>query len=407
MSAYFRSLVCSGRRMSRVGLALCLGLVVPPRIVAAQTPTTTPSQPVVDIGLGRGVTIRSADDEVSLNLRARIQVRSTVIDTGRDGQQSLSEIAIRRARLAFQGNALGPALTYYVQLSFSNLDNEADLRLPLRDAYVTWVPSRHVSVRLGQMKVPFSRQRVTSSSALQMVDRSIVVTELNLDRDVGVQLFSRSLFDNKLGYAVGLFGGEGRNRLGRAAGFLYSARVESWPFGQFDDVPEGDLQRHNTFRLAVGASVGYNQATNRPRSTIGTPFTAGDFDYNHAGVDMTMKWRGWSVLSEWLYRSADRETQTLPVNGVVSTIASRSGWGAYLQTGWMFSSHWEVSGRYSHLAPSRGTDVTFIVGDEIGSALSYYVRDHNLKVQGDYFNVTDQTSARRVHQVRAQFQIFF
>jgi len=113
----------------------------------------------------------------------------------------------------------------------------------------------------------------------------MVVSELNLDRDVGVQLFSRSLLNDKLGYTLGLFGGEGRNRLGREAGFLYSARVELWPFGQFDDVPEGDLQRRHR--------------------------------------------------------------------------------------------------------------------------LSYYMRDHNLKIQGDYSNVTDQTSARRVHQVRAQFQLFF
>jgi phosphate-selective porin OprO and OprP len=404
MSEYVPSL--EGRKRV-VGLALCLALTVPsPLVVAAQAPTTAASQPMVDVGLGRGVTIRSADDEVSLNLRARIQVRSTIIDAGQD-EQPLSEISIRRARLVVQGNALGPELTYYIQLSFSNLDNEADLRLPLRDAYVTWVPSRHVSVRLGQMKVPFSRQRVTSSSALQMVDRSIVVSEWNLDRDVGVQLFSRSLLNDKLGYTLGLFGGEGRNRLGRAAGFLYSARVESWPFGQFDDVPEGDLQRRHNLRLAVGASVGYNQDTNRPRSTIGTPFTAGDFDYTHAGVDMTLKWRGWSVLSEWLYRSADRDTEIVPINGVAATIVSRSGWGAYLQSGWMFSSRWEVSGRYSHLAPSPGTDVTFIVGDELGGGLSYYMRDHNLKIQGDYSAVTDQTSARRVHQVRAQFQLFF
>ena len=52
-----------------------------------------------------------------------------------------------------QGNALGPTLTYYLQLSFANLDNEADLRVPLRDAYVTWAPSESVNVRLGQMGV--------------------------------------------------------------------------------------------------------------------------------------------------------------------------------------------------------------------------------------------------------------
>ena len=241
-----------------------------------------------------------------------------------------------------------------------------------------------------------------------MVDRSIVVSELNLDRDVGLQLFSRALFGtDKLGYAVGLFGGEGRNRLGRDIGFLYSARIESWPFGQFDDDVEADLQRRTSLRLALGASVGYNQNTNRPRSTIGTPFLAGDFDYTHAAADIMLKWRGWSLLSEWLYRSANQHSQSVPMNGIPTVIASRSGWGAYLQSGLMLSQRWEVSGRYSHLAPADGADSTFIVGDELGGALSYYIRDHNLKIQGDYFTVTDPASARRVQQVRTQFQLSF
>ena len=89
---------------------------------------------------------------------------------------------------------------------------------------------------------------------------------------------------------------------------------------------------------------------------------------------MTMKWRGWSVLSEWLYSISRSRHLGTPVR---------------------------------HLAPSYGTDATFIMGDEFGGALSLYLRDHNLKIQGDYFTVTDPMAARRVHQVRAQFQLFF
>jgi len=188
-----------------------------------------------------------------MTIRARIQTRATVADTEPDDLPATSEVLVRRARLVLLGNAAGPTFTYYVQLSFANLDNEADLRLPLRDAYVTWSSRRDVNVRVGQMKVPFSRQRVVSSSALQMVDRSIVVSELNLDRDVGLQVFSKDLLGfGKLGYAVGLFGGEGRNRLGRTAGLLYTARLEAWPLGAFDDFAEADLQRLAKVRLALG-----------------------------------------------------------------------------------------------------------------------------------------------------------
>ena len=386
--------------------ALTTALITAASLAAsAQTP---PPPTQVDARLGSGVTIRSVDDQASLNIRARIQTRATLVGDQRETREDTSEFLIRRARLVFQGNAAGPAFTYYLQLSFANLDNEADLRLPLRDAYVTWSGSRDFNVRVGQMKVPFSRQRVVSSSALQMVDRSIVVSELNLDRDVGVQLFSRNLLGvGTLGYAVGLFGGEGRNRLGRAAGLLYTARLEAWPLGAFDDLVEGDQRRDPKLRLALGGSLAYNQNTNRPRSTIGTPYPAGDFDYGHAGLDLTLKWRGWSMASEVLYRQADRLSRAVAVGGVPTDIKARSGWGAYLQGGRMVSQRIELTARYSHLAPRSGVDPTFATADELGAGLSYYLHGHDVKAQGDYFSVTDPALGRRTQQARVQFQLFF
>jgi phosphate-selective porin OprO and OprP len=369
---------------------------------------TAPAPPVVDVGFGRGLTIRSADDSASLNIRARIQVRSTIVDNPDEVTDS-SEISIRRARLVFQGNASGPSVTYYLQLSFSNLDNEADVRLPLRDAYITWSPSRDIIVRVGQMKVPFSRQRLTSSSALQMVDRSIVVSELNLDRDVGVQVFSRDLLGvGKLGYSLGLFGGEGRNRLGRAIGFLYTARIEAWPLGPFDELFESDLGRGDRLRLAVAANVGYNQNTNRPRSTIGSPYPSGDFDYLHAGGDFMLKWRGWSVTSEVMYRRADRPTLTVLSAGAPLTIVARPGWGAFVQSGLMVSPRVEVSGRYSRLSPlSNNADRTFVGTNEFSAGLGYYPRGHDLKVQGDMSQNSDRAAHRNTRQARLQLQLFF
>lgn len=368
---------------------------------------TAPAPPVsIDGGLGEGFTIRSGDGTASLNIRARIQIRSTVIDNP-DDQPDTSEILIRRARLVFQGAAM-PRLSYYVQLSFANLDNEADLPLPLRDAYVTWSATRDLTLRVGQMKVPFSRQRVISSSALQMVDRSIVVSELNLDRDVGLQLFSRDLFGvGKLGYAVGIFGGEGRNRLGRSIGYLYAARLETWPLGAFDDAVEGDLQRSPKLRIGFGASVAYNQNTNRPRSTTLAPDPAGDFDYAHAALDAMVKKSGWSLIAEVMYRGADRQQRTVELNDSPMLITSRSGWGAYIQAGRMLSERIEFSARYSHLAPAEGAQETFLEANERGLSASYYLREHNLKVQGDYFYVVIPTADRRTHQTRVQFQLFF
>lgn len=358
-----------------------------------------------DAALGRGVTIRSSDGQASLNLRVRVQVRGTVTDGAAD--EATSEIAIRRMRVVLQGNALGPALTYYVQLSFANQDSEPDLRLPLRDAYVTWNPAGGLNVRIGQMKVPFSRQRVVSSSALQMVDRSIVVSELNLDRDVGLQVFSRKVAgSDRVGYAVGVFGGEGRNRLGRAAGLLYAARVEAWPLGPFDDMVESDQNRRQAWRVAVAGNLGYNQRTNRPRSTIGTPYAAGDFSYRHAAFDAVLKGHGWSLQGEWLWRRADADARAVVVTGQPVTIRSRSGAGAYLQLGRMLTPRLEGVVRASRLRPEAGTDPTFVEASEQSAGVSYYFRQHDLKLQADVGRVTERRTDRG-HQARVQFQLFF
>jgi phosphate-selective porin OprO/OprP len=395
------------RRDASLAFALSLVALLVPTVVSAQTATRPSSPPAtVDVGLGRGLTIRSSDETSTMNIRARIQARGTARDNVDDTLPATSEALVRRMRLVFQGNALGPRFTYYIQLGFSNLDTEADLRLPLRDAYMTWAPNRSVNVRVGQMKVPFSRQRVVSSSAQQMVDRSLVVTELNLDRDVGVQLFSKDLFGTgRLGYALGLFGGDGRNRQGRTAGSLYTARLEAWPFGAFDDYVEGDLSRLSAWRLAFGANVAYNQNTNRPRSTIGDPYPAGDFDYTHAGIDMLLKKRGCSAQFEWMYRKADRDQQIVTVNGAPTVITSRSGWGAYAQGGCLVTARTEVSGRLGHLAPTEGRTALFAATDELSLGIGYYVREHNLKLQTDY--VHESATGLDTHHVRTQLQLFF
>jgi phosphate-selective porin OprO and OprP len=362
----------------------------------AQLPDPPPA-PRVEVGLGRGLTVSAADGRSSLNIRVRIQIRATASGEGDDGREDLTEVSIRRMRLVFQGNAAGPILTYYVQLSFANLDMEPDLRLPLRDAYVTWSPSESIAIRIGQMKVPFSRQRVISSSALQMVDRSIVVSELNLDRDVGVQAFSRSLLGlNRLGYSVGV-----------SSGLLYAGRLEAWPLGAFDDYVEGDVQRAASWRVALGASVGYNQNTNRPRSTIGTPYQAGDVDYRHAAIDLLIKKRGWSLMSEWLYREANRHSVGLVSSSQPTSPFSRSGWGAYVQGGRMVTDRLELTARYARMQPEDGTDPTFVTSREAGAGVNYYIAGHDLKVQGEYFRLTDPATSRGSHQARIQFQVYF
>lgn len=390
----------------RVGLIFAL---LTSNLASAQEPVE-PAKPTTEATFGKGATIRTADDRMSLNIRGRIQARASFTDAANDGQDPITEMVMRRMRVVLQGNAMGPELTYYIQLAFSNQDTEPDLRLPLRDAYVTYTQLRDLSVRFGQMKVPYGRQRVVSSSALQMVDRSLITAELNLDRDVGITLFSKDFLglDGKLGYNVGVFGGDGRNRLGERFGYLTSARIEAWPFGSFDDYVEADFKRESRPRLALGAGVAYNQNTNRPRSTIGDPYGAGDFDYLHLGADFMFKVAGFTLQGEVMYRKADTNTRTVQIDGIDTTIHARSAWGAYTQAGLMLTNHLELTARYGYLDPlSTNTDTTLRQSHELGGGLGYYWSEHNLKLQGDYFYLPTNGFNAGTHQTRLQCQLYF
>jgi phosphate-selective porin OprO and OprP len=296
-----------------------------------------------------------------------------------------------------------------VQLAFAPLDQDPVAPYPVRDAFVTFAPLRELNLRVGQMKVPFGRQRVVSSGAQQMVDRSIVTGELNLDRDVGMQIFSEDLFglDGWLGYALGVFGGDGRNRVSGGYGLLYAARLALRPAGgaRGDDLDEVDFERGERVKLTLAGSAAFNHDTDRQRSTIGPVFENGPWaDYWHAGGDVSLKWRGLSMTGEAFLRRALEERRTVVVEGEEVTDETRSGFGSFFQLGQLLGEHVELSARVGALRP-LGAAGGMARENEIGGGLSYYVLRHTLKVQADTFYLFDQWGDGRV-QARLQLQVF-
>lgn len=367
--------------------------------------------------LGRGVTV-AVGDAFSLTLRARIQVRVALahpapgaIDAGAPDDWAL-EFQIRRARLQLQGHAFAPQLRYYIQLGFSPQDMERDLLVPLRDAQLIWTPFRDFGIRMGQMKVPYGLQRVVSSSAQQFVDRSSVTAELNLDRDIGVVLFSDDFLGlgGALQYQLGVFGGRGRNRFGSFDSALIAGQIRANPLGAFDHLSESDHARSPEPRLSIGASAAYNLDSNRARSTHAQTFAIGHFDYLHLGADLHFKWAGLSVLSEVMYREASAPSATGEVDGETVTVHSRSAWGWFAQAGYLLEPFpLELAVRYGEVRPleQNAAEAGFALSREVGGALGYYIQEHALKVQLDYFYYFGDDPRAERHQARLQAQLYF
>jgi len=369
-----------------------------------------PAPAAVTAAFGEGVNFASPDGRLTLQMRGRMQIRFTETV---QGESHAEEFVARRIRLQLKGNFFRKDLEYTFQYGFSPLDVESDLPLPLRDAYFTWTPVKPFGIRAGQMKVPYGVQRRTSSSALQFPDRSTVQGEYNLDRDVGVYAFSEDALASggHVGWYAGVFGGDGRNRTSSAPGVLSVGRLILRPFGKFDDLSEGDFDRSTTPRIALGLSGAYPDNTNRPRVTTQTPYTKARFSYTHLGADLTAKWRGLSLVSEWFDRRANSnefEVSAATADKAAVIEYSRPGWGFFAQAGYLLpvGADVELVARYGQLHPT-GTDAKQTQDTETGGGINWYFQKHDFKLQADVFRYDSAGSTDPRWQGRLQSQLFF
>lgn len=377
-----------------------------PRPEAAEPPTGG-----VYAEFGRGITMRSADGAVSLAIRARLQVRGTVYLPEEDQDQDPAAFfQARRMRLVFLAEAKEQHLQLYVQLGIAPADMEADLLVPLRDATIIWTGIRDLSLKVGQMKVPFNRERVISSSALQFTDRSNTNAELTLDRDVGLQLFSNDLFGlgGILGYQAGVFSGDGRNRFVEDYGLLYVFRLQAQPLGRMDDAyAEADLTREDRPRLSLGLGGAYNQRSRRQRSTHGAVYRLEGFDQLHAEADLIFKFAGLSVQAEVLLRRASEARREGVLNRLPVIETSRSGLGYMVQVGYVLPNFMELALRWSDVRPFPGIESTLLKQRDLSGAVGWYASGHDLKIQADYTYTFGRDLGIGSHLVRTQIQVYF
>ncbi|MBL9023820.1 MAG: hypothetical protein JNL21_16620 [Myxococcales bacterium] len=357
---------------------------------------------------GEGFGVETVDGSFGMGVRARAQTRTTVVVPEAEDEDPTADFQIRRLRVTLDAHGWGDLLTMKIQLAFAPLDQDPVAPVPLRDAYVTFAPLRDLKIRAGQMKVPFGRQRVVSSGSLQMADRSIVTGELNLDRDVGVQLLSEDLFgaNGVLGYNLGVFGGDGRNRVSGGFGFLYAGRIAIRPVGGElgDDLDEVDFKQ-NKPRLQIAASGAFNHQTDRARSTIGDVFQTGPWaDYAHVGADTSFKFAGLSMTGEFFLRRALVDQNTADVEGELLTDVARSGYGGFFQVGQLIAKKYEISARAGSLHVLGDPEGGLKPEKELGGALSYYGKKHALKLQADVFYLWETWGEGKV-QTRLQLQV--
>lgn len=337
--------------------------------------------------LGKGIVFEPEDESYSVKLGMRFQ-SLYIGELDLDNDVYFDQALVRRARLKLDGHIYSKKFTYKVQLGFSNRDtrNSSSGGLPqnsntantVLDAIVKYNPVSDFEIWFGQTTLPGNRERLISSQKVQFVDRSLLNSSFNLDRDIGLQLRNKSSMGKatiKQMAAVSI--GEGRDITSKnPGGYSYTGRIELLPFGDFagkGDYTGPDLEREEDLKLSVGVSYDFDDGAVRSRGHTGSfIFTnGGDLiknDLHTFLADVFIKYQGLSFHSEFANREAQKDT----------------GFGtgsAYMGSlGYVFGKDFGISGRYASLS----TDDNFSSlpeHSETTFAFSKYISGHNLKLQ--------------------------
>lgn len=381
----------------------------------------------------------------SLALGNRLQVRYTYLDRDLAGPSESSLFRIRRFKLFFNGNAFYPWLKYKLQVDWVGAHDAAanSQRPDLDDAFFDVAYFPFAQLQVGQYKVPFNRSELTSSGALQFVDRAITNTRFSLVRDQGVTLHGvlGDTHDPWLEYAAGVFNGSGRNRAEKDdSDHLGVARIYWTPLGALK-YSESDVEHSAHPLLGIGAGYVFNVV--HAISSAVTPITASfpdpanpdrvlitqvgqrttqtksDAEYHRATADVHAKWRGASILADYFFETRDDKTPRLSITDTMfgQPPATRQAFGApkgttqthgfNVQAGYfVIPSTLEIAVRYARVDPEGKGNRQ----EEYRAGVGWFIWQHALKVQADVGSLVYEVpklSDRHDLEARTQLQVIF
>lgn len=346
---------------------------------------------------GKGLGLTSPDSLFQFNIRFRMQNRVTYYDS--EGEKPQYDGQIRRLRLRFDGYVGNPKFLYAIQLSFApgdvgELHDGENINI-IRDAVVFYRPNKHWNFSFGQTKLPGNRQRVNSSGALQLTDRSINNAKFTIDRDFGFQIHNINEFEEKFSYNIktALSTGEGRNVTDKADdGVAVTGKVELFPLGAFKNNGsyfEGDLSRESRPKLMLSGAFQQNNNSQRTQGQLGK--TLFEKRTTHSVfLDAMLKYNGWSLMSSYMSRSASENPITYNAIDATDFRYVYVGNGFDYQLSYLFKTDYEVIGRYSiqHVNPEIHAFAPHVKQYSLG--LTKYIWEHTFKLQTEITYDTSQ-----------------
>ena len=193
----------------------------------------------------KGFRFETEDGKFQTNLLWRAQLRFTTPDNGDPRQisnfndNSQNTFEGRRLRMKIGGHAYEPWLKYYFEVDLQPGrevdDSSSNASARVIDWRVDVAKYKEATLRVGQWKINYNRERVDSSGKQQFVERSIANRVFTIDRQVGAQLTGRLFKETPMdmNYWAGVYTGEGRGVENPDNNLMTMARVQWNPNGRY------------------------------------------------------------------------------------------------------------------------------------------------------------------------------
>lgn len=375
-------------------------------------------KPLKKVQFGKGISYMAKDSSFKVKFNFRMQ-NLFVVNYDQASDAFSSQFLVRRSRIKFDGFAFSPKLQYKAELGLSNRDisvnredgNTRGAARIILDAVLKWKFSKNWALWAGQTKLPGNRERLISSANLQFVDRSLVNSRFNIDRDMGLQLRGKLKAGKMLILPAFAFSqGEGRNiTSNNFGGFDYTARVEFLPFGKFaskGDYISSDLEREQSPKLVLAVAYDYNDGAVRQGGQLGSfvEDETGQYVENSLSTvlaDLMFKYKGFSILSEFAHKTAAEQ-----IDSTSHKFLTGSGFTA--QAGYLFDKNVELAFRYTNVR--KDNDYSGVSDEnQYTLGVSKYVVGHSLKVQSDLTlrDFPSDNSSDKKMQFRLQVEMQF
>jgi phosphate-selective porin len=309
--------------------------------------------------------------------------------------------ALRRFKVILRGHPK-PHVEYFVQGIFKDGDHSStDGRAYLQEAWIKFTGWKYGHLTVGQLKPPFSLERLTADYQIDTVDRAQVTDHLVPDgqlggsfaRDRGAQL-DAWLASQRLYYAAGIFDGNGANNPWRGNSPLVVGRIE----GVLHRSPAKSSRKD---RVALGGAFS-TRRDHAQNFADQLPGTAALGYTRFAGRDTHFNLEAAADFSPLSFRSEYFYAWYIPNQAALVEVRAS---GFYVQGAYSFCRRYQAVAKYETFDAHRAVvDAHDLRWTTVG--LNWRIHGDRLRLGADY--VIKREIRRQVpnNALLVQFQLF-